>query len=611
MEYCLATANAFVRDGHSVLIYSPQRSSIDPVVRQFTSVKRQGFLSDIELQDRSDLAPALAIGREWLGSDHSVVKALEYGLGTHHGALPRPFQSAVEELLERKRLRVVVASPTLAQGVDLSCSVLLFRSLTRFDASTGRHQPIPAAEFANVVGRAGRAYVDLDGIVGVPCFDRDPAKRRSRHRQFNELIQASRDQSLVSGMVHLVFVLAGRLSAKLGVDFNSFFNYVINNASLWSDARLGEAEDLGDDAEDDPDLRTLDEHLGDLDLAILSLVDPLDVPTEDLPALLDAVLQRSLWERTLCNLDPAIRQLADPLLESRAVWLWKTTSAEQRRACFSAGLGTRAGLFIYSRLDELVSILVQWQAAVLLGDLAEIGRIATLFAKQVAHDSQFFVRKPPGQWQQVLVDWILGKAFREMLTGLGVREEQRTQSFVQDGAVFRLVWAAEAVRTQALSTGHARAGELGDGPMMTLTHGVPSISAALLCQAGFASRTGAWWAVSQLGADFTTIEGMRAWMLIHKPTLEDVDFWENADQHLLWMRLSLPDLAQSFSRWHRRTSAAEPSWWSDVPANGALVRLIPQGDQAALVCSDTLEPLGELDLDFNPEGAAIEAEVEM
>jgi replicative superfamily II helicase len=69
------------------------------------------------------LAVAKAIGREWLGDGHPAVRALEVGVGTHHGA-PRPFLNAVEELLDERRLSVVVASPTLAQGIDLACSVL-------------------------------------------------------------------------------------------------------------------------------------------------------------------------------------------------------------------------------------------------------------------------------------------------------------------------------------------------------------------------------------------------------------------------------------------------------------------------------------------------------
>jgi len=170
IEFCIAAAEAFAREGHNVLVYSPQRSQIDPLIREFKHMHKQGNLSDVKPPDAADLSVALAVGREWLGEKHAAVEALKIGVGTHHGALPRPFQSAIEDLLDKKRLPVVVASPTLAQGVDLSCSVLLFRSLTRFDTETKKHKPITPAEFANVVGRAGRAYVDLDAIVALPSF---------------------------------------------------------------------------------------------------------------------------------------------------------------------------------------------------------------------------------------------------------------------------------------------------------------------------------------------------------------------------------------------------------------------------------------------------------
>ena len=158
-------------------------------------MREQGFLENVKAEPEH-LAVALAIGREWLGGDHAAVRALEVGVGTHHGALPRPFLNAVEELLDARRLSVVVASPTLAQGIDLACSVLIFRSLRRYEG--GQWAPISAAEFSNVVGRSGRAYVDLDGISVLPTFE---AKTRTQqHTLFNKLIKDSKGQRLWSGL---------------------------------------------------------------------------------------------------------------------------------------------------------------------------------------------------------------------------------------------------------------------------------------------------------------------------------------------------------------------------------------------------------------------------
>jgi hypothetical protein len=605
IEFCLAAANAFARDGNAVLIYSPQRSQIDPLVREFTQVRKQGYLSDIKAPDPAELATALAIGREWLGKNHPAVEALKLGVGTHHGALPRPFQSAIEELLERKLLPVVVASPTLAQGVDLSCSVLVFRSLTRFDPEKTQQASISAAEFSNVVGRAGRAYVDLDGIVVLPSFEAGNA-RVTRHRQFEQLIKDSQAQRLISGLVQLVNELTVRISRKLGGDAANLLEYVVNN-NLWSDKRLASPENLDED--DDQRLRSLDEYVADLDLAILSLVDPLDTPVEHLPTALDEILKDSLWKRTLDHLNAEAQSLQRGVIVSRARWLWSKTTVEQRRACFSAGLGARVGTFIFDQIDELTDIMIDLQAAVLKADATEAAALALNLAERVTADPHFSVRKPPDNWREVLTKWVIGTAFSEILEGLGTREEQRTQTFVQDGVVFRLVWAAEAVRVQALSSGHARASEIGDAPMLALTHGVPSIPAALLCQAGYASRTGAVWVTTKLTANFTTLDAMREWIKENEPVLEEQNFWEHDDHRLLWGRLATPDIGEYPRQWNRRTSEATPRWRTRAPAKGSFVRLIARSDRSALVCDESLEPLGELDLRFNPRGAVLEAEV--
>jgi hypothetical protein len=214
-EFCIAAANAFARDGHSVLVYSPQRSQIEPLVREFLRAREQGYLTGVVAPDATELLVALAIGREWLGVEHPAVRGLAVGVGTHHGALPRPFLTAVEELLIHRRLPVVVASPTLAQGIDLACSVLIFRSLYRFDPAANAQVTISPAEFGNIVGRAGRAYVDLDGVAVLPTFDQ--SARASRHRDFNTLVERSRAQRLVSGLALLVSELARELARRVAV----------------------------------------------------------------------------------------------------------------------------------------------------------------------------------------------------------------------------------------------------------------------------------------------------------------------------------------------------------------------------------------------------------
>lgn len=598
-EFCISAANAFARDGHTVLVYSPQRSQIEPIASEFRRIADQGYATHIRPPSPEHLLVAQAIGREWLGEDHAAMKALEVGVGTHHGALPRPYLSAIEELLDKRRLSVVVASPTLAQGVDLACSVLIFRSIQRYEK--GGWRAMRLAEFANVIGRVGRAFVDIDGITVLPTFE--AGKRAAQHALFQQLIDKSRGQRLLSGLAQLIWQIAQRLTESLSVPEASLVEYLLNHTDLW--ATVGTT---GDDGEDDDDLEdSLEERLADLDVAILSLVEPLSIDVSELATLLDEVLKDSLWKRTLAHGDQSQRLIEEAVLISRAEWLWKTTTTTQREACFYSGLGKTAGVFLYDQLDTLVDDLAAFQAAVVRCDHDALAAAAVTFAERVMSEPQFSVRKLPEGWPAALASWVKGTAVAEILAGRSARDARRLEAFLQDGVVFRLVWASEAVRSQATKTLHTRASELGDGPAFALTYGVPSIQAALLCQIGFASRVGAVWLSQQLGTTFTDTAGLRPWLRANEAFLSDPEFWTSADHYLLWTHATAPSTGDAPRLWTRKEYAVKPKW-SVSPAPRGRVRVIAGASRTATVCSLDLEPVGDVRLPFDPYHSALDAE---
>lgn len=602
-EFCICAANAFARDGQTVLVYFPQRNQVEPLASEFRRMSDQGYLSNIKAPKAEHMAVAKAIGREWLGDDHAAVRALEIGVGTHHGALPRPFLNAVEQLLDARRLSVVVASPTLAQGIDLACSVLIFRSLKRYE--DGEWRPISPAEFSNVVGRAGRAYVDLDGIAVLPSFDSQ--SRSELHRVFEAMVEKSRGQRLLSGLAQLIWQISQALSEKLGVKRDELSEYVLNQHDLWNDARLAVAESEDEDEEGVED--TLEKYISDLDVALFSLVEPLDTDVEQLATNLDEALKDSLWKRTLARIPEEQRNLELAVLQSRAKWLWSNTTVPQRRACFFSGLGRQPGLFIYAQLDELVDTLCEFQSAVGASDPDSVADAAVRLAKLIMPERFFSVRKLPENWEGVLAAWVKGTAFSEILQGRKAADVRRTQAFIQDGVVFRLVWAAEAVRVQAIATEHARAAELGDGPAFVLTYGVPTIPAALVCQWGFSSRVGAVWVTRQLSASFKDNQGLRDWLRKNDALLEDFEFWESEDHYLLWRHVGAPSGVEYPRPWNRKSYKVAVKWFGQMPSTGTLTRIIAGYGRAATVCGADLSPLGTVELPFSPQGVALDGNV--
>ena len=603
-ELCICAANTFARDGHTVLVYSPQRNQVETLAREFRRMSDQGYLRNVKIPEPQDMSLAKAIGREWLGDGHTAVRALEVGVGTHHGALPRPFLNAIEELLDHRKLSIVVASPTLAQGIDLACSVLIFRSLQRYEGD--EWVPISAAEFSNVVGRAGRAFVDLDGIAVLPTFD--GRSRSKQHALFSELIQKSRGQRLVSGLALVIWEIAQEVRKKLKVSQDDFVEYILNHHDLWEDPRLvGETAAEEDEENVEP---SLDRHIADLDVALFSLIEPLDTRVEQLATTLDEVLKDSLWKRTLAHVSDSKQTLEHSLLRSRGEWVWRNSTLKEREACFFSGLGRKPGLFIYQNLDTLVAVLSTVQAAVNAKDSSTVADATVEFARIVMHEPFFSLRKLPHNWEAALGGWVKGTPFSELLNGRTTRDAQRVQAFIQDGVVFRLVWAAEAARVQAIATDHARQSELEDGPAFTLTYGVPTIPAALLCQMGFPSRTGAVWVTRQLASTFKDVGGLRDWLRQNDGFLNDPEFWESSDHHLLWKQASTPSSPEYPKPWSHKKYRVKVEWEGLAPQQDGVMRIVAGTDRNATVCSADLVPLGTVQLPFDPHNAALEARLD-
>ena len=170
----LFAAWKFAAQGKRTLIFSTQANWVEVV-----DLCKRGYLTSL-LDDETLSARALVVGREWLGDDHPAVACLKTGVAVHYGRLPNPFLRELEILISDGVLKVIIASPTLSQGLNLNAAVLLVPALYRSGAL------VTGEEFANVAGRAGRAFVDVEGLIVHVIFD----KVDWRLRQWCELVSS-------------------------------------------------------------------------------------------------------------------------------------------------------------------------------------------------------------------------------------------------------------------------------------------------------------------------------------------------------------------------------------------------------------------------------------
>ena len=102
---------------------------------------------------------------EWLGPDHDVTRLLRRGIALHHGDLPDRLRQAVEEDSRDRAHAVIVATSTLAQGANMPIRTVIVHSCRRYDEDARRSERMPAAEYWNLAGRAGRAGHETEGTV--------------------------------------------------------------------------------------------------------------------------------------------------------------------------------------------------------------------------------------------------------------------------------------------------------------------------------------------------------------------------------------------------------------------------------------------------------------
>ena len=112
------------------------------------------------------------------GEEFPLAELLSQGIGVHHAGLSDEARAIVEWLAERGQLKVLVATTTLAQGVNFPVTGVVF-STYFYPTRTGSVE-MPAEDFWNIAGRAGRVdhgELGLIALVGATEETRSKVQR--------------------------------------------------------------------------------------------------------------------------------------------------------------------------------------------------------------------------------------------------------------------------------------------------------------------------------------------------------------------------------------------------------------------------------------------------
>ena len=214
---------------------------------------------------------------------------------------------------------------------------------------------LKGSDFSNVIGRAGRAFVDTEGLVLYPIFEPRERLRQRLRQDWLRLTQGDGGKALDSGLIAVGLALLRRMHTSRGAGpIEPFLDYLTGGPD-WTLPVL----QLESAADQETAAAAWRSNLSLLDIGILSIIGDgaYDADPDAATQVIANALVDSLWDRQLRRRDSGIATAVRELVSSRVRHLWRTSTPSQRRGWYLAGLGADAGSNLSAISGHVVDLM--------------------------------------------------------------------------------------------------------------------------------------------------------------------------------------------------------------------------------------------------------------
>lgn len=276
------------------------------------------FDAPSEPNDLALFERALESCADYFGEESREYRLLVRGVVVHHGRMPGRLPRVLIELVERRIVRIVVATSTLSQGVNLPFETVLIPGLRRHN---GR---MSGRELNNLAGRAGRPGVSTEGQTLVLLNETSEGwQRRASSSEYLEALAEITGTQPDEGPASAFAALIAEVE-RLGPEGMALDAWLETTAPL----------DVDPAAENDDAVEALDS----LDAVLLACLEEADAtsPTEAEEAL------RRVWRETFARYAAAAEADMERTVIKRASAVSRIyRSGEQRTRIYRTGLPAR------------------------------------------------------------------------------------------------------------------------------------------------------------------------------------------------------------------------------------------------------------------------------
>jgi helicase len=148
-----------IKEGGQALVFVNTRRSTEALAMKMAPLMKEVMPEKVKLESEEDLlqdhGEPTSIGKKLRACVHK-------GVAFHNAGLTNEQRRMVEDAFKKGRIKAIVATPTLAAGINLPARRVIVREVYRFEGGVG-NVPIPVLEIKQMCGRAGRPKYDKFG----------------------------------------------------------------------------------------------------------------------------------------------------------------------------------------------------------------------------------------------------------------------------------------------------------------------------------------------------------------------------------------------------------------------------------------------------------------
>lgn len=410
---------------NSTLVYAPKKSEVIGFAKVLLKVieiqneiaeELNQELLNLKVDERyeSRVENCKNIIKSEMGYDNLLIDCLDNGFLIHHSDLPKRVKNAIQNLVKENVIKLIVATTTIANGVNLPIKTVLIKGIYQ-----DKFETLDYMQFWNICGRAGRAGKENEGQA-LFLIDKTEIGTRTYNNKLciTKEITNNINGSISTSTIYILFnkIIEIWKDKHPNISLDKLYEYLEENNLEWA-------------SNDEDDLVFWIDKLDSYLLAMSEESGNEILTNEDLQNIVDGSLFSILIRQKAVQDNFINIELVQEILNSRLKYIYnKFPSYNTRKQIYNLGLSLPTFELIQENIVELDNLIYQghsWDTFYVNEKIKYLIDISSFVLKMKEVFENYDIVNPDlwvlDQWKEILELWLKGHDINEIINNDNIK----------------------------------------------------------------------------------------------------------------------------------------------------------------------------------------------